>query len=347
MLIALSTTKKGETVKNLLIILAIIFTTGLVSAEEKKIQWTYNRVPFDKLVGFRLYKGPNPDAVTERILDVQRGDVEIISEKPVHFKETFDTDPGDKYKSNVKNGSWKWEKSECDEENSMKVIPGGDGKFMVVFDVPAGTANEFLFSFWPLSSRGDQPMVYSYLKDEALPGYYELRYAGADGTRSSNWRKVYNEKWGGVEGAFELPKYDQCQQKDEGLTCCATRKNITLKWKPDEYIASITKHSVHSFVGSVSGTGVDKQPMDITKFEIIFHEQSGWLDNIVIGGRMVVQSEVDIVIDSERTWLAVSAYRIIDGKVVEGPKSLAGEYKPTSGTAGTRPLKPATMWIIE
>ena len=315
----------------------LILTATWATAEPHKINFNYNRVFFDEITGVRIYKGGTAETATVKIADIPRAQLTVISENPVLLHETFDSDPGTKYP--LASGAWKW----VPETQNMQIT--GTDNFMLVFTLPAGASNDMVYSFWPLSLTGDKPIIYNYIKYESIGAYYELRFAGISNTSPSNWRKVYSGKWGGVDGAFPLPGFDECHVQTTGNTICNGYR-VFLSWQPGDYNATISKLETGAVAGHAAGS--DKAALDINKLEFIIQNQTGWIDDIIIGGQMTVQAPVDFVIDTERTFIAVSGYRVIDGKIVEGPRSVAGEYVPSSGQDSTAlPAMPARIWVKE
>jgi hypothetical protein len=239
-----------------------------------KFGFDYNVTEFANVDGFKVYSSPSSGGPYETlVIDVPKEEFVLENERPLLLHETFDTDPGTKY--SITSGSWSW----VETTKNMKVSSGT--QFMVVFEHPAGTEAVMSFDFWPESSTGDQARLMSYIKDESMPAYYELRFAAANGARYSNWRKVYNEQYGGVEGAFGLPRFKQC---DTTNPCPGVR--INMNWGPEKYMARITNQDPTEKVIDQDAVvfGTDATPLNVNKLEIIIDQQSGWIDDIVIGG---------------------------------------------------------------
>lgn len=306
----------------LLIILAGVFNTP-AAAEELTIAWDYNRYYFDKLVGFKLYKAKGAGLPATLIADIAKANVTITAEKPILLEEHFDTDPGAKYP--LSEGAWSWQ---ADTKNMMIDGP----KFMVVFSLAAGASNDMSFTFWPLAASNDQPTVYSYLKDEALGAYYELRLAGADGIRYSNWRKCYDSQWGGIEGAFELPRYAQCVKQTTGDTFCPGFTTY-MGWTPGHYIARVESFEGDKPIAAGEAHGSDAKALDINKLEIIISNQTGWIDDIIIGGKMEVRYKATVALTpGEEVFFTATAYRkdpADSTKILESLPSLEARYTLT------------------
>jgi len=285
--------------------LALIGVFALAaSAYAVTFAWNYNRLPLDLTVGFLIYMGDTADDLPTVIADIPKDQVTIQYEDPFLVNETFDTDPGTKY--NVTRGSWQW----VEETKNMKVT---GPEFMVVFEEPAGTTNDFMLWFWPEKATGDQPQLYLYIKDEAASTnggvYYELRFGSSSGVRYSNFRKVYDQKYGGVDpnGAFPLPRYPQCTII-EGQNNICSGFWINVGFSPGPYNATIYDQAQQKY--TVVG-GVDARALDINKLEIIIKEQTGWIDNIAIGGGMELRKTVEAVGIVPGKYFAVSAYNTV------------------------------------
>lgn len=309
-------------IATLLIILAGISNTP-AAAEELTLAWAYNRYFFNQLVGFKLFMAKGAGLPATLIADVPKASVTITKEKPILLEEHFNTDPGTKYP--LKRGAWSWQA----ETKNMK-IDGPD--FMIVFPLAAGVDNDMSFSFWPLASSSDQPIVYSYLKDEAISAYYELRLAGADGIRYSTWRKCYDSRWGGVDGAFGLPRYVQCPTKSTGVTYCPGIR-VYMGWKPGHYSARVEGLVGDKPIEEGVGYGTDTKPLDLNKLEIIISNQSGWIDDIIIGGKMEVQYKATVELTpGEEVFFTATAYRNDPDdvtKIIESSPSIGARYTLT------------------
>lgn len=258
-------------------------------AETLTFAWNYNKYHHSKVTGYRLYMSTDPENFTTVIADIPKADVTVFSEKPILIEEHFDTAPGTKY--NVTKGSWSW------VEQTKNMLIDSD-EFMVVFEVPAGVSNDMSFFMWPKASKTDAPIVYSYLKDEPIEAYYELRLGGANGIRYSNWRKVYDMKFGGVNGAFALPRFAQCQIKSEGETICPGFW-VGMTWTPDHYSATVMDETAF---------GDDDKPLNINKLEIIVQNESMWIDNIIIGGQMELRKQVSVTLPATGAYFVATAY---------------------------------------
>jgi len=298
----------------LLIILVGISNTP-AAAEELTLAWRYNRYFFNQLVGFKLFMSKGAGLPATLIADIPKASVTIAEEAPILVEEHFDAAPGNKYEVT---GAWSW----VSETKNMKI----DGpNFMVAFNVAAGTGNDMFFTFWPEKSSSDQASVYSYLKDDGAHGvsYYELRLADAAGTRFSNWRKVVDSAFGGVESAFALPRYNQCEIQSTGNTVCPGFR-VDMMWEPGHYEAIVFDESV---------SGADETPLNIQRLEVITANQSGWIDDIVIGGRMEVKYKATIALTpGEEVFFTATAYRkdpADSSKVLESLPSAAARYTLT------------------
>jgi hypothetical protein len=298
----------------LLIVLAGIFNTP-VAAEELTLAWRYNRYFFNQLVGFKLFMSKGAGLPATLIADIPKANVTITDEKPILLKEHFDVAPGNKYEVT---GAWAW----VPETKNMK-ISGPD--FMVAFTVAAGTDNDMFFTFWPEKSSSDRATIYSYLKDDGAHGvsYYELRLADAAGTRFSNWRKVVNSAFGGVEGAFALPRYNQCEVQSTGNTLCPGFR-VDMLWGPGHYEAIVFDKSVF---------GADETPLNIQRLEVIAANQGGWIDDIVVGGRMEVHYKATVALTpDEEVFFTATAYRkdpADSSKILESLPSAEARYAIT------------------
>lgn len=292
---------------------------------EKTFQFNYNRSGFDIVSGFRVYMGLSEDKIDQKIGDFSKDSAAIVGETPVLLNEKFDSDTSAKYQ--IEGGKWTWQSS----TKNMLVETGADQSFKLVLPYEAGSNSAFSFYFGPKKSHTDQATVMCYLKDltnvEYKTAYYELRMADKDSTRYSNWRKVVNSKFGGVEGAFSLPRYAQCSLKSEGETICPGFF-VSMDFEPGAYAAQ---------VNGVDAIGNDQTPIDISRFEIILTNQDGWIDNIMIGGKMVLQKKINVDFPDSRVWFAVTAYNSYG----ESAKSLPVRYDLTSGTQNTGGKIPA------
>lgn len=317
-----------------LIWITLLYFWLLIFAQISKaetFQWSFNRYHFNQITGFRLYMGTAETALTTLVADIKKANVAVKSELPILVEEHFDAAPGTKYATSGA-GSWEWVAS----TKNMKISPNG-GDFMVIFNAAAGVVNDFNFYFWPEKSDGEKAAVYSYLKDESIPGYYELRAGATNGTAESNLRKVYDGKYGGIDGKFDIPRYAQCAMKSEGETICPGFR-VLMSWAPGHYEAT---------VNGVSVFGTDEKPMGINKLELIFNQQAGWIDDIIIGGKMTLQATAAVTLPAPKVWFAIAAY----GPNGEGPKSIPTEYMPTSDTDSTDdtklPAKPGKIIILK
>lgn len=313
----------GNLLKRLIlsISLAVLFAST-ANAADITIGWNYNKAPYEGLVGFRLYQGTSPDGINTLVEDIPKADVSVFLETPTLLNETFDEDPGDKYP--LTNGAWVW----VEETKNMKIE---SENFMVVFELPAGDTNAISFWFWPHEALGDQAQLYNYNKDEALAAYYELRFGSNSGVRYSNFRKVYDQQYGGVHpnGAFPLPRYPQCASSP----CKGFR--IDVAWYPGFYTASVFNQDTEK---TVTVQGDDLKALNINKLEIISKQQTFWLDDIRIGGFLELRKRVSLppLAQGESRYLAMSAYN--DTK--ESEKSIAVELL---GDAPVNPTIPSNV----
>lgn len=312
--------------------LSMFLIVGNVYGVEKTFQWPYNRYFYDNdVTGFYLYRGNTADTVTEKIADIKKADITIANETAIILEEHFDTDPGTKYTVEGE-GSWSW----VENTENMKVVTGEGKSFMVVLTYPAGTANDFYFKAWPEKKYGTDGLIYSYLKDDGAYGtsYLELRLASGD-TRFSNFRKVVNSQFGGVEGAFSLPKFAECALKSEGETICPGWLT-SISWDGPGYESSWN---------GVAVGGSASESLNIQRLEIIFTNQDGWLDDLIIGGRMTLQKKVSFTEDNPEIFFAISAY----GPNGESGKSMPVRYLPESGQAsGSKlPAMPGQLLILD
>jgi len=292
---------------------------NMASGAERTFAWHYPKHVHQNITGYRLYMGATATATTTLVADIAVADVAIKTDPPLLVSDKFDTDPGTKY--TVTEGSWRW------DSTGAKAMKIEGAKFMVVFEVPAGTKSTMSFEFYPEKSLSDQPIIYSYIKDESLSAYYELRVGGADGIRTSTWRKCYDGQWGGVDGAFGLPRYEQCFSGEPSGDMLCKGFGVYMSWAPGKYAASV--------LGDVV-SGDDTKALDINKLEIIINNQTGWLDNIQIGPPAELRAVADVPLPaSGSVWFAISAYRDSDQGVLEGPKSASGEYVITVGDPQT------------
>jgi hypothetical protein len=283
--------------KRLAIALGWFLAGGLCLAiaargETRTIAFTYSKPALAITTGFRLYQGTAADAVTTKVADFKAdAALKTESQAPVLLEEHFDTDPGTKYP--LTKGAWSW----VPETKNMHIAAGAE--FMIVFEKPAGATSQMSFRFWPEKSSSDQPRIESYIKDEAQGAYYELLLGGLDGVRLSSWKKVYNQQWGGVQGAFGLPQYAQCYSGEPSGNITCNGFYVQMTWAPGPYTAEV--------LGGSAG-GNDAHPLDINKLEIIIQNQGGWIDDIVIGGQMELRRDLDLTLVNGVTYLAVSAY---------------------------------------
>lgn len=312
--------------------LCVLFALcSAVSAKELTLAWNYSKHYFGIVKGFKVYSGTTADAVSTLVADVAKAEVVTTEKQPILLEEHFDTDPGDKY--NVTRGSWEW----VSETKNMHFT---GPEFMVVFEYPAGTESNMSFVFWPEKSTGDAANLYSYIKDEAASTdggvYYELRIGDAAGTRYSNWRKVYDKKYGGIDpnGAFALPRYNQCNIV-EGQDNLCPGFAVYMDWDSVEYSANLRgPESVIPQWGSVHGMDADARALDINKLEIIINQQDGWLDDIVIGGLLEVRTKVNVTLPSSGPLYFVATAYNDNGE--SGP-SAVGRYEEETG--GPVPLQ--------
>lgn len=279
-------------IKKIAIALGLLVLATTVRAETKTIAFTYSKPALAITTGFRLYQGTAAGAVTTKVADFKvDAALKTQSQTPVLLEEHFDTDPGAKY--SLAKGAWTW----AAETKNMHIAAGAE--FMIVFEKPAGVTSQMSFRFWPEKSTSDQPQLMSYIKDEVQSAYYELRLGGADGIRTSNWRKVYNGQFGGVQGAFPLPRYNQCYAGEPSGNVTCDGFYVQMTWTPGPY-------SAEAAGGSAEGS--DDHPLDINKLEIIILNQGGWIDDIVIGGQMELRRDLDLNLVDGVTYLAISAY---------------------------------------
>lgn len=294
-----------------------------------EIHWNYNKFYHNKILGYRVYMGSSADALTQKILDIKKTDLTVYSEQPFLLEEHFDQDPGTKY--TPLKGNWTW----TAETKNMHIEAGSE--FMLVFEKPAGATSDMAFTFWPEKSSSDQPIVYSYIKDESIGAYYELRLAGSNGTRYSNWRKVYDQKFGGIDpnGAFPLPRYPQCVILENQHNYCPGFK-VFMSWNPDTYVIELSPNGdLPVMTASVTGVDVDKKALDINKLEIIINNQGGWIDDIMIGGNMEIGTEINLTLPQTPVYFAASAYYQDPNdaaKILETAKSIPVEYTATPET---------------
>lgn len=278
--------------KKFAIALGLLALATIARAETKTIAFTYSKPALAITTGFRIYQGTAADKVTTKVADFKvDAALKTESEQPILLEEHFDADPGAKY--SLAKGAWSW----VAETKNMHIAAGAE--FMIVFERPAGTANQMSFRFWPEKSTSDQPQIQSYIKDEAQGAYYELRLGGADGIRTSNWRKVYDQQWGGIQGAFPLPQYNQCYSGEPSGDVICNGFWVQMAWAPGPYMADVLG-------GSAEGN--DARPLDINKLEILILNQAGWIDDIVIGGQAELRRDLDLTLVNGVTYLAISAY---------------------------------------
>lgn len=327
--------KKHAVIFWLIILYFWLFVFGQMSkahAVEKTFAWGYNKYYHASVVnGYRLYMGITPDAVNQLVADIPKASAIVSRETPILMEEHFNTDPGTKYTTT--GGPWVWNS----EKKNMKITTGEGKEFMFVLEYPAGVANNFSFQFWPEKKYGTDGLIYTYLKDDgSLTGsnYYELRLASGD-TRYSNYRKVVNSQFGGVQGAFALPRFAECALKAEGETICPGFP-VSQSWSDSFYMANWN---------GVEVGGKDPTPLNIVRLEIIVTNQDGWIDDIIIGGQIELQKKVDVQLpDALKIYFAISAY----GPAGEGAKSSVYEYLPGSVIQSTdRPPMPGSLYIVE
>lgn len=308
-----------------------LFVVGLLyllttTSFAETILWNYNKYYYNKLTGFKLYSGTEEGNYPTLVTTIQKSDIVIVSEQPILLEEHFNTDPGSKY--NITRGSWTW----VEETKNMKVE---SDEFMVVFEYPAGVNSSMSFWYWPEKSSGDQPILYSYIKDEAmyaetgLGSYYELRFAGVDGIRYSNWRKCYDGKYGGVDGAKSLSRYEQCNIVEGQENICYGFR-ISMDWSSEYYGVSILNQKLKTFNDAY---GEDSKPLNINKLEIIVNQQSFWIDDIIIGGAMTLSKEINLG-NTSPVYYAMTAM-VQDpndsSKVIESGMSIPTIYTATEG----------------
>jgi hypothetical protein len=315
------------------VFLLILFTTSFVKIVEAKqltVAWDYNRFFLDKMVdGFKIYMGTSEGSYPTLIANIPKSQAIVHSEKPILLQETFDDAPGTKYP--LLKGNWTWVVS----TKNMKI---DSNEFMIVFEYPAGDSNDMSFTFWPEKQLGDGPIIYSYIKDESLPAYYELRVSSSSGTRYSNWRKVYDQKYGGIDpnGAFPLPRYPQCNII-EGQNNVCPGFLVAMHWQPSDYYVDILPiGDLPSMTGAAYGIDVDKKPLVINKLEIIINQQAGWIDDIVIGGQMELRYVVDYAFPDQKIYLAATAYN----QYGESQKSVPVTYEAVIDYTKMTPKSP-------
>ena len=312
--------------KTAIIIISLILLSVSVQAKEIKIGFNYNRFFLDtKVDGFKFYMGDSADNCTTLVATIPKAQMVVSNEKPFLLKERFDTDPGTKY--NITRGSWSW----VEKTKNMKIE---SDEFMVVFEYPANDTNAMNFFFWPEKKLGDQAQLYVYLKDEAASTdggvYYELRFGAASGTRYSNWRKVYDKNYGGVDpnGAFPLPRFDECDLQPEGETICPGNL-ISMTWEPGVYCAEVLNKTM---------CGNDDRPLNINKLEIIIKQQSGWIDDIIIGGQLELTTPViNVDTSQDKVYFAATSYNS-NG---ESDKSIPVLYETVVDFTKMTPKKPS------
>lgn len=281
-------------------LIVVIWIVTVCEAKELTFAWNFNKEFLEMTDGFKIYSGDT------LIKDIPKSEVEVFKESPVLLNETFDSDPGSKY--NVTEGSWTWDSA----TKNMKIE---SDRFMVVFELPAGTESNMAFWFWPEKGLGDMAQLYVYNKDEAetaatgFGSYYELRFGSTSGIRYSNFRKCYDGKYGGVDpnGAFALPRYPQCTIVEDQANIC-NGYAIYMTWMGGEYGYYSTsiydqKQKVWTEVG-----GSDSKALNVNKLEIILNSQTGWIDNIVIGGLMELRKKIDVDVSQLPMYFTVSAY---------------------------------------
>jgi len=301
----------------LLCVFTLIFCFANVARGATTFGWPYQQFHHETITGYRLYKGSSPDAVNTLVADIPKSSVTVVHQQPYLLVETFDTDPGSKYP--LTKGAWTWVVA----QKNMKV---DSTDFMVVFEKPAGVSSAISFWFWPEKALGDQAQLFNYNKDEAQGAYYELRFGSSSGTRYSNFRKVYDEKFGGVDpaGAFPLQRYPQCNIVEGQNNVCQGYR-IFVDWDEKSYTVSILNQAT-GLEETVAGG--DTRALDVNKLEIITKQQSFWIDDIRIGGRMELKATVDVTLPppGSTIYFAMSAYRMVDGNRLEGAKSIPVDY---------------------
>ena len=308
----------------LLCAFTLIFCFANVArGEQLTIGWHYSKAFHDTLAGYRLYSGSSAETLDTLVADIPIGDVTATTLQPYLLNETFDTDPGDKYP--LAKGSWTW------VEQTKNMLVESD-EFMIVFDKPAGAISAISFWFWPQKALGDQAQLYNYNKDMAeseatgVGVYYELRFGSSDGTRYSNFRKCYDGKYGGVDpnGAFPLQRFPECNIV-EGQNNLCDGYWISVEWDGENYSATIYNQATKK---TETVGGIDAKPLDISRLEIISKQQSFWIDDIRIGGIVDLRATQNISLPSPGStiYLAMSAYRMVDGNRLEGAKSIPVDY---------------------
>lgn len=312
----------------ILCLLILIFGVTTVARGATTFGWPYQKFHHETITGYRLYKGSSPDAVNTLVADIPKSSVTVVHQQPYLLVETFDTDPGSKYP--LTQGAWTWVAA----QKSMKV---DSTDFMVVFEKPAGVSSAISFWFWPEKALGDQPQLLNYNKDEAQGAYYELRFGSSSGTRYSNFRKVYDQQFGGVDpaGAFPLQRYPQCNIVEGQNNVCQGYR-IFIDWDEESYTASILNQATGQ---EETVAGGDTRALDVNKLEILAKQQSFWIDDIRIGGRMELKATVDVTLPPPggKTYFALSAYRIADGTTYESSKSIPLSYMTPNASAPGKP----------
>lgn len=317
--------------KKIVMLVVLSFAAVLLPLRAAAIElhWDYNRFYHDQILGYRIYMGTSPDKIDQKIADLPKSNLTIVKELPILIEEHFDQDPGSKYP--LQSGTWSWNK----DTKNMHIDSAS--QFMIVFEKAAGMVNDMGFTFQPEKNTSDQPALYSYIKDEAASTnggvYYELRLAGSNGTRYSNWRKVYDQKYGGIDsgGAYPLPRYPQCNIAENQNNLCPGFR-VLMSWRPETYAVSIksNENDLPIMNASVSLDDVDKRALNINKLEIIISNQSGWIDDIIIGGNMEIGTEINLTMPQIPVYFAASAY-YQDPKdstrILETDKSISLKYE--------------------
>lgn len=278
----------------------------------------------DKIIITNNLSGTAPNVTgftfeAEDGVDTTASEIEIHSEAPFIVNEKFDTDTSSNY---TVDGNWSW----ISDTQNMKIEDNTD--FMLTINAPVGTKNDIIFYFWPETSEGDNSHVYSYIKQDSGT-YYELRLSV--NSADSNFRKVYNEQWGGVNGLKSFSPYTQCFDtlgENESISCDGFWVHI-----------GFNEYGYNARVKDDDVRGDDETLLDINTVEIIFHNQSGWIDNIMIGGQMQLRFNADID-TTVKKYYAVSAY---NGNG-ESEKSFPTAY---GGSGGRVPDAPGSLIILK
>lgn len=94
----------------------------------------------------------------------------------------------------------------------------------------------------------------------------------------------------------------------------------------------------------LSWSSDEKDPLNITSVEIIMDKQSGWIDDIIIGGKIDLTFSLDIVFPAPRVWFASTTYNAGG----ESEKSPALQYDNTgSGQSTMVPKKPTNFIFLK